>query len=111
MDTRSEYQQLIEVILLRHADSELSQDSVVTEAILDHPRSRYILMNVGWQGEHRVHAPVVHVDIRGDKFWIQKDGTEYGIGNELLDAGVPPEHIVPAFYHESHRTNMAFATN
>lgn len=111
MDTATGYQHLIAEILLRHADDETCRDSVVTEAILDHQRSRYILMNVGWQGEHRVHAPVVHVDIQGGKFWIQKDGTEYGIGNELLDAGVPPDHIVPAFYHESHRANMAFATH
>ena len=110
MDTRTTYQQLMEQILLRYADPADSTDPVVTEAIFDHARSRYVLMNVGWHGERRVLAPMVHVDIRDGKFWIQKDGTERGIGNDLLEAGVPPEHIVPAFYHESHRANMAFAT-
>lgn len=109
MDTRTSYQQLIEQLLMRYTDPENCTDSVVTEAIFDHARSRYILMNVGWQGERRVLAPVVHVDIRDGKFWIQKDGIEHGIGNDLLAAGVPPEHIVPAFYHKSHRANMEFA--
>ena len=32
------------------------------------------------------------------KLTIQYDGTEYGVAQELLDAGVPKEHIVLAFY-------------
>ena len=60
MDTRTHYQQLIEQILVHPADPDGSQDSVVTEAIFDHERSRYVLMNVvamrPWGSEFFDHA-------------------------------------------------------
>ncbi|HEX7447902.1 MAG TPA: element excision factor XisI family protein [Pirellulales bacterium] len=31
----------------------------------------------------------IHVDIRGGKIWIQHDGTEDGIADRLVEAGVP----------------------
>ncbi|NEO52688.1 MAG: hypothetical protein F6K54_06110 [Okeania sp. SIO3B5] len=37
---------------------------------------------------------VIHVEIRLGKFWIQRDGTEAGIANELIVAGVPKSDIV-----------------
>jgi hypothetical protein len=54
-------------------------------------------MFVGWEGIRRVHGCLVHVDIIDGKFWIQRDGTEYGIARELLDAGVGKDRIVLAF--------------
>lgn len=111
MDTITHYSTLLSTILLRHADEESPNLAVTTEIVIDPARQRYLLMNVGWQGERRVHGCVAHIEIRDGKFWIQKDGTEYGIGNELIDAGVPKDHIVPAFYHESHRANMEYAIN
>jgi hypothetical protein len=51
----------------------------------------------------------MHVDIRDGKFWIEHDGTEYGIANELVDAGVPKEHIVLAFHEPELRQYTEFA--
>jgi hypothetical protein len=31
------------------------------------------------------------------KIWIQSDGTEIGVANELVEAGVPQQDIVLAF--------------
>ena len=54
-------------------------------------------MLVGRDGVRRVHGCLVHIDIKGDKLWIQRDGTEHGVARELLEAGVPKDHIVLAF--------------
>ena len=43
-----------------------------------------------------VHGSLVHLDIKGGKVWIQRDGTEHGVA-QLLEAGVPKDHIVLAF--------------
>ncbi len=56
-----------------------------------------MLMIVGWDGTRREHGCLVHVDLIGGKYWIQRDGTEYGIAQELLDAGVTKDRIVLAF--------------
>jgi hypothetical protein len=40
---------------------------------------------------------VLHLDIRQGKIWIQHDGTEAGIAEELVKAGIPRDRIVLAF--------------
>lgn len=43
--------------------------------------------------------------------WIQHDGIEHGIANDLLEAGIPPEHIVLAFHHPNERKYTEFASS
>ena len=50
-------------------------------------------MYVGWHNQQRVYWPVLHVDIMDNKIWIQQDGTEVGIANELVELGVPQQDI------------------
>ena len=50
-------------------------------------------MYVGWRNQQRVYWPVLHVDIMDNKIWIQQDGTEVGIANELVELGVPQQDI------------------
>jgi hypothetical protein len=45
-----------------------------------------------------IHGCVLHLDIKKGKIWIQHDGTEVGIANELVNLGVPKEDIVLAFH-------------
>lgn len=40
---------------------------------------------------------MLHLDIIDSKIWIQQDGTEVGIANELVNFGVPKQDIVLAF--------------
>jgi hypothetical protein len=44
-----------------------------------------------------------------DKFWVQRDGTEYGIARELEDAGIPKERIVLAFHLAEDRPFTGYA--
>ena len=37
------------------------------------------------------------MDIKDGKIWIQHDGTERGVANELVELGVPKEDIVLAY--------------
>jgi XisI protein len=61
-------------------------------------------------GTRRVHGCLIHVDIIDGKFWIQRDGTEQGIANELVHAGVPKDHIVLGFRSAELRKHTEFAT-
>jgi len=66
-------------------------------------------MLLGREGVKRVHGCLVHVDIIGGKIWIQRDGTEDGIAEELVRAGVPKEHIVLGFRSPQMRRFTEFA--
>jgi hypothetical protein len=64
---------------------------------------------VGWSDEQRIYGCSLHLDIRAEKIWIQHDGTEGGIAQELLDRGVPKQDIVLAFHSPFKRQFTEFA--
>jgi hypothetical protein len=97
MDPVERYRGLIESILTEYARIPYAHGEIRCETVLDRASDRYLLMVVGWNGIRRVHGSLIHVDIVDGKIWIQRDGTERGVARDLLDAGVPREHIVLAF--------------
>ena len=79
------------------------------QLVIDPIGHHYLLMMVGWNGERRQYESLIHLDIKDGKIWIQSDGTEVGIANELVEAGVPPEDIVLGFKSPFKRQLMANA--
>ena len=51
-----------------------------------------------------------HIDIAGGKIWIQRDGTEHGIANDLITAGITKDQIVLGFQAPEARQYTEFAT-
>ncbi|MCU0482524.1 MAG: XisI protein [Anaerolineae bacterium] len=102
MDTYESERQLVERILGEYASIPYSNEpSLETQTVFDRVNDHYILMNVGWEErdgiKYRLHYPLVHIDIINGKFWIQHDGTDFGIARELVNAGIPKSRIVLAF--------------
>jgi hypothetical protein len=77
--------------------------------VFDRQTNRYLLLEVTWINNQRVHDIIAHVDIIDDKFWIQQDNTPTGIGIDLEEQGVPKDKIVLAFYPLTHRKNSEYA--
>lgn len=94
----ADYAEIVKRILREYAAFKPSYGEVAVETIFDDAQGHYELMYAGWSGAYRIHGAVLHVDIKDGKVWIQHDGTEDGIAEELVEAGVPREHIVLAFH-------------
>ncbi len=109
MDTVEHYRHLIESILTDLARIPYAHGDIELQTVFDREKDHYVLMLVGRDGVRRVHGCLVHVDIRGGKLWIQRDGTEHGVARELLEAGVPKDHIVLAFRSPEMRKATDFA--
>lgn len=109
MDTVETYRQLLESILTDLARIPYAHGDIELQTVFDRERDHYLLMLVGRDGIRRVHGALVHVDVKGSKLWIQRDGTEHGIARELVDAGVPKDHIVLAFRSPELRKATDFA--
>lgn len=88
------YRKLIQSIVEKQADDNTDEREVETQIAFDLKRDRYLMFHVGWRGERRVFGCVIHIEIKQGKIWIQRDGTEVGIANELIEAGVPKSDIV-----------------
>src|SRR5919108_6458990 len=97
MDQLSNYRQVLRDLIHEYAQYQPAVGDVQIEVIFDEPNDHYELIYAGWNGPYRIHGSVLHIDIRAGKVWIQHDGTEDGVAEELVKAGIPRDQIVLAF--------------
>lgn len=90
------YREWVQKILTAHS-TKLADNETEMQLIFDVERDHYLVMLVGWHEQRREYGSLIHIDIKDDKIWIQSDGTEVGIANELVAAGIPRQDIVLGF--------------
>lgn len=103
------YRQLVQKLLEDYSKISFNNPDLETEVIFDTQRDRYQVVHVGWSNKRRVYGCTLHLDIKDGKIWIQHDGTEGGIANELVEHGVPKQDIVLAFHSPFKRQFTEFA--
>jgi len=111
MEKVAQYAHIIQAVLQEYVAEAGRDEDVDVELSFDTERAHYYVFNVGWKEERRTYGCVLHLDIKNGKIWIQQDGTEIGIANELLKRGVPKEDIVLAFHSPYRRQFTGFAVN
>jgi hypothetical protein len=72
-------------------------------------RRHFMLMHEGWEGDRRLHGAIVHAEVRDGKIWVHYDGSEAGITDDLVRAGVPKSHIVLGFQPPYARQHTGYA--
>lgn len=110
MDRLNTYRSAIQQIIVNHQDQDTSPE-LLSETIFDTERDHYQLVNVGWQNDRRIYGCILHLDILNGKVWIQYNGTEFDIANELVDRGIPKQDIVLGFQSTFKRQFTEFATH
>jgi hypothetical protein len=96
-------------LLQEVADITPSEENIRTEFVSDDAVGHYQVGQVGWEGKRRVDDVFLHIDVVDGKVWLQHDGTDLRIAEDLIRAGIPKEHIVLAFHHPSRRPDTEFA--
>ena len=109
MDKLERYRQILQKIIGKHAAYKPTYGDIETVPVCDLAHDNYLLMDIGWDRTGRVHAVDLHFRIKEDKIWIEWDGTENGITEELLEAGVLQEDIVLGFYRPERRSMIDFS--
>ncbi|MBW4634991.1 MAG: XisI protein [Iphinoe sp. HA4291-MV1] len=111
MEKIERYRTYIQQLLSEYAKLGSSDNQVETELIFDIERDHYQIVYTGWKNRRSMYGCVLHLDIKNDKIWIQHDGTEIGIADELVKLGVPKEDIVLAFHEPLVRQYTGFAVD
>jgi len=106
-----DYPQYVETLIHRYGQYQPAYGDVEVQMICDREHHHYQLVNVGWHKNQRIRGCVLHIDIKDHKIWIQHDGTETGVANELVEMGVPQHDIVLAFHAPYKRQYTGFAVN
>jgi ketopantoate reductase len=109
MEKLAIYQDIIKRILHEYAQWKPTYGDIEVETIFDDAQGHYEILYMGWEDRRRVHGTVLHVDIRNGKVWVQFDGTENGITEELVASGIPREHIVLGFHSPYKRRFTPYA--
>ncbi len=109
MDNVAHYRKIILELIEEYSQYKPACGDVQIEVICDESKDHYELIYAGWNGPYRIHGSVLHIDIRNEKIWIQHDGTEIGIAEELVKKGVPSKRIVLAFKSPEIRVHTGFA--
>jgi hypothetical protein len=108
-----QYRQYIQHLLTersQRATKPQNTQEYEVQTIFDTERDRYQLLYVGWRGNKRIFGCILHLNIKNGKIWIQHDGTEIGIANQLAEMGVPRQDIVLAFHEPEVRQFTDFGT-
>lgn len=97
MDQRDRYREIVRNLIEEYASYQPAYGDIRTEAVIDHEHDHYEVIQVGWNGDRRVHGSIIHIDIRDGKVWIESNGTDARLGEELAAAGILRNDIVLGF--------------
>jgi hypothetical protein len=98
LDRVEQYRQIVKRLIEEYASWGSSRGQISSEAIVDREKDHYEVLHVGWDDERRVHCSFIDIDIINGKVWIQHDGTDHPVAEELMAEGIPKDDIVLAFH-------------
>ncbi|MEB3343481.1 XisI protein [Okeania sp.] len=88
---------LVQELLLEYSQNKPAYGEIEVQTIFDTIRDHYQVVYIGWEKEHLIHNSAIHIDIKGEKIWIQWNGTELDIAEKLVMNGVAKKDIVLGF--------------
>ena len=112
MDRMKKYQEIVKGLLEereRMARPFLPEGMEVT-CLFDDSSAQYALLSVGWMQGERVSGNTLLLRIKDGKIWVEEDGTDAPIADDLVEAGVSCQDIVLGFQPPEFRAYTTFAT-
>lgn len=110
MDKIAKYNEIACSLVERIAAWSSAAQNIETMTAIDKEHGQYLLLSDGWLNETRIYGPLIHIEVKKDgKVWLRHDGTDLEIGQQLLDAGVAPSDLVPAFHNPQIRKYAGYA--
>jgi XisI protein len=96
MDNLTNYRQIVQDLLkeIHGFDTSVNDNGIESQLIFDTQHDHYLLVDVGWNEQEYVYGTFIHIDIKGDKIWIQRNNTEINLTSYLLEKGVKKEDII-----------------
>lgn len=111
MDKISQYKAIVRQVAIEAGKlGDRPDNEVRTQFVLDDERGHYLLYFNGWRDQKRTYGCYLHLDVAEDgKVWVQYDGTDLRIAQQLVDRGIPKSDIVLGFHAPLKRPHTGFA--
>ncbi len=111
MDKLTQYRQIIQQLLREYANFGNPYPEIETQFVFDTERDHYQLVHVGWNNHRRVYGCFLHIDIKDNKIWLQHNGTEHEVPEDLVNMGVSKQDIVIGFHSPFKRQFTDYAVS
>jgi hypothetical protein len=103
------HQRAVLELIERLAKVDSNEQADATIKIIDELGGHYLLFNNTWKYGRRYYGCFLHIDLSADgKIWIQHDGTDLNVAEQLMEAGIAKEEIVLGFQPPSVRAVLGF---
>jgi len=110
MDKLTKYEQAILSILKEYEKIRYANVEGANQLIADKENHRYLVLTIGREKNGRfVHDCPMHFDLINGKIWVQRNMTEWEVGEMLEAQGVPKSDIVIGFLSEKLREYSDYA--
>jgi len=93
MDNTTKYRKIIKNVILKYARLRPSHGNIRLDPIFDEINDRYVLMQTGWDLRGRIRGNLIYITLLDEKIYIEYDGIEHGIFDDLVEGGIPEDHI------------------
>ena len=103
------YQKIILGILEDYAKVRYSNLNAENKLIADKENHRYQVVTIGWDSRKFVHDCPLHLDIIGDKIWVQRNMTDLDLDRIFSENNVPKTDIVLGFLSPKMREYSDYA--
>jgi hypothetical protein len=110
MDRVNQYREIVEKVVHDYATFGKDPPGMTTSPIIDRERDKYVVQMVGWNKNRYVLGAMIQLDLIDGKIWIQHNGTDMLLADELESAGVPKSDIVLGFIPPERRHLTGYAT-
>ncbi len=94
LDKLNQYREILKQVIEHQATFKASDRQIESVPICDPIHGHYLLMSLGRDHVGRAHDILIHLRLKDGKVQVEWDGTEEGIFDELLEAGVCKEDVV-----------------
>lgn len=109
MDRVEKYREIIKKVMRDLVDYIPAEEGIRTELVLGDATGHYQVLQIGWKDRRRIHGTLFHVDLIGEKVYVEHDGTDLALVDDLLEAGIPKQDIVMGFHPPNQRKFTDFA--
>ncbi|MEM6753317.1 MAG: XisI protein [Cyanobacteria bacterium P01_C01_bin.38] len=96
MEKLEKYRQAVYQLLKTHSASgyDNGDADIECQLVFDTEGNHYQLLDIGWEGFKRIYNCLIHIDIKEEKIWIQRNMTEADLAEELIEMGVLKDDII-----------------
>lgn len=109
MDSSIKYKSIVRSIIEEYGSIKSPSSAITPQIIMDEDRGQFMLLASNWHDDSRSYGPYLHLQVNNGKVYVQYNGTDIHIAQELVAKDVAKDDIVLEFQAPYKREHTGYA--